>query len=349
MPTLVLETKRNWGFSMLVGKKEAFSKEASLEPGNLRIRDNNQALGDDGLVTRDWTTGMIYLSQTITGILGNFSLISHYLYLYFTGCKFRSTDLIIKHLTVANCLVILSRGVPQTTNALGMRHFLTDIACKLMFYVHRVGRDASISSTCLLSIFQVITISPRNTMWAKLKAKAPKYIGHSIILFWMVNLILNAIVPVYVTGNRSDKNITSKTDLGYCSSINSDRFTEYAALYAALVLLRDIFFVALMLWASSSMVVTLCRHKQQVQYIHGTSVSSRSSPESRATQSILVLVSTFVTLFTLSSFFHIGVTVLSNPSLWLVNTSALLSVSFPAVSPYILMSHDSRESKAQSQ
>ncbi|NP_001160779.1 vomeronasal 1 receptor oryCunV1R1620 [Oryctolagus cuniculus] len=285
---------------------------------------------------------MIYLSQTIIGILGNFSLISCYLYLYFTGCKFRSTDLIIKHLTVANCLVILSRGVPQTTNALGMRHFLSDIGCKLMFYVHRVGRDVSISSTCILSISQVIIISPRNTMWARLKAKATKHIGHYILLFWMVNLILNAIVPARVTWNRSDKNITSKTDLSYCYSINSDRITKYAALYAALVLSRDIFFVGLMLWASSSMIVTLCSHKQQVQYIHGNSVSSKSSPESRATQSILVLVSTFVTLFTLSSFFHIRVTVLSNPSLWLVNTSAVLASSFPAVSPYILMSQDSR-------
>ncbi|NP_001160788.1 vomeronasal 1 receptor oryCunV1R1631 [Oryctolagus cuniculus] len=294
------------------------------------------------MATRDLTMGMIFLSQTLTGILGNFSLHSHYLYLYLTGCKFRSTDLVIKHLSVANCLVILSRGVPQTMAALGMKHFLRDIGCKLVFYVHRVGRDVSICSTCLLSISQAITISPRNTRWAELKAKAPKYIGFSVALFWMVNLILNVMVPVHVTENGSDKNTTREVDYGYCYSVISDRFTVYGAVYVALVLLRDIFFVVLLMWASSSMVVTLYRHKQQVQYIHGTNIPSRSSPESRATHSILILVSTFVSLSTLSSIFHICLIVLNNPSMWLVNTSALIAGSFPTVSPYILMSHDSR-------
>ncbi|XP_069919030.1 vomeronasal 1 receptor oryCunV1R1636 [Oryctolagus cuniculus] len=292
------------------------------------------------MVTRDLPMGMIYLAQTTAGILGNFSLLSHYLYLYFTGCKFRSTDLVIKHLTVANCLVILSKGVPQTMAALGMKHFLSDIGCKLVFYVHRVSRDVSTCTTCLLSISQAITISPRKIRWAELKAKAPKYIGSCNILCWMLNLILNVMVPVYVTGNGSDKNITKKTDYGYCHSVSHGKFTD--SLYVALVLLRDVFFMGLMLRASGFMVFTLYRHRQQVQYIHGTNIPSRSSPESRATHSILVLVSTFVSLCTLSSIFHICLAVLNNPSLWLVNTSALIAGSFPTVSPYILMRHDSR-------
>ncbi|KAF7470842.1 Hypothetical predicted protein [Marmota monax] len=43
-----------------------------------------------------------------------------------------------------------------------------------------------------------------------------------------------------------------------------------------------------MFWASSSMVLILHRHKQRMQHIHKTS-SLRSSPESRATQTILLL------------------------------------------------------------
>ncbi|NP_001160759.1 vomeronasal 1 receptor oryCunV1R1600 [Oryctolagus cuniculus] len=292
--------------------------------------------------TKDVMMGMVYLLQTITGILGNSSLLSHYLFLYFIGCKFRSTDLIIKHLTVANCLVILSKGVPQTMAAFGKKYFLSDIGCKLVFYVHRVSRDVSICSTCLLSLFQAVTISPRNTGWAELKAKFQKYIGSSITLFWMVNLILNVTIPVHLTGNRRNKNTTKKADYGYCYLANSDRFTVRRALPAALVLFRDVFVVALFLWSSSSTVFTLYRHKQQVQYIHGTNVSSKSLPESRATHSILILVSAFVSLYTLSSIFHICLDVLRNPSLWLVHTSALITGSFPAVSPYILMSHDSR-------
>ncbi|XP_062033625.1 vomeronasal type-1 receptor 4-like [Lepus europaeus] len=290
--------------------------------------------------TRDLTIGMIFLFQTISGILGNLSLLSHYLYLYFTGCKFRSTDLIIKHLTVANCLVILSRGVPQTMAAFGMKHFLSDIGCKLVFYVQRVSRDVSIGSTCLLSISQAITISARNPRWAELKAKATKYISPSTILCWFLNLITNVMVPVHVIGNRNDKNITKKTDHGYCYSVSRTKFLDL--LYAAQVLFRDALFVALMLLANSSIVFTLYRHKQQVQYIHGRNITSRSSPESRATHSILVLVSTFVSLSTLSSILHICLAVLSSPSLWLVTTSEVIAGIFPVVSPYILMSHDSR-------
>ncbi|NP_001160817.1 vomeronasal 1 receptor oryCunV1R1546 [Oryctolagus cuniculus] len=284
--------------------------------------------------------GTIFLSQTITGILGNFSLLSHYLYLYFTGYKFRPTDLIIKHLTVANSLAILLKAVPQTKTALGMKHFLSDIGCKLVFYVHRVSKDVSTGITCLLSVSQAITISPSKSRCAKFKAKAPKYIGSCNILCWMLNLILNVMVPVYMTGKQKDNNITENVDHGYCYSANPGKST--ASLYAALVCFQNIFFVSLMLWTSSYMVFILYRHRQQVQYIHGTNVNSRSSPESRATYSILVLVSTYVSLSTLSSIFHICLTVLKNPSVWLVNTSVLIAGSFPAVSPYILMSHDSR-------
>ncbi|NP_001160745.1 vomeronasal 1 receptor oryCunV1R1586 [Oryctolagus cuniculus] len=292
------------------------------------------------MATGDLIMGMIYLSQTITGILGNFSLLSHYLYLYFTGCKFRSNDLITKHLTVANCLFILVRGVPQSMTALGMKDFLSDAGCKLVFYVQRVRRDITTCSTCLLSISQAITISPEKPRWAEFKAEAPKYSGPFIILFWILNMILNIQVLLYIHERITDKNITEKVDHVYCVSVNSGKYIE--SLCAAVVFFQNVLLVGFMMWSSSYIVFTLYRHKQQVQYIHGTNVSSRSSPVSRATHSILVLVCTFVSLCTLSSIFHICLTVLKNPSLWLVNTSVLITGDFPAVSPYILMSHDSR-------
>uniref|UniRef100_A0A8D2JX27 Vomeronasal type-1 receptor n=1 Tax=Theropithecus gelada TaxID=9565 RepID=A0A8D2JX27_THEGE len=87
----------------------------------------------------DGAMGMMFLSQTTVRILGNFSLIYHYLFFSITGCRLRSTDLIIKHLIVANTLFLLPRGVPQTMAAFGFRHFLNYSGCKFLFYVHRVG------------------------------------------------------------------------------------------------------------------------------------------------------------------------------------------------------------------
>lgn len=99
----------------------------------------------DRMTSRDLTIRMIFLSQTAFGILGNFSLLCHYLSFHFTGCRVRSTDLILKHLTIANLLVILSKGIPQTMAALGVEDFLNDTGCKLVFYVHRVSRDCPLA------------------------------------------------------------------------------------------------------------------------------------------------------------------------------------------------------------
>ncbi|KAM5207545.1 LOW QUALITY PROTEIN: vomeronasal type-1 receptor 4-like, partial [Hipposideros larvatus] len=113
-------------------------------------------------------------TDDIVGILGNFSVLYHELFLYYIGCRFRSTDLILKHLTVANLLV--SKGIPQTTAALRLKDFLNDFGGKLVFYVYRVSRDVSTGTTCLLSVFQAITTSPRHSRWMEFKVKAQKYL-----------------------------------------------------------------------------------------------------------------------------------------------------------------------------
>nr|XP_010960351.1 PREDICTED: vomeronasal type-1 receptor 4 [Camelus bactrianus] len=223
--------------------------------------------------------------------------------------------------------------------SLGLKLFLSDAGCKVIFYVHKVGRGVSISTTCLLSVFQAIMISPRSSRWAEHKAKAPKYVGISVSLCWSLNMMLNSTVVLYVTGKLGKKNLTRKRDFGHCYVEFLDEITD--SLNTVLVSIPDVFCLGLMLWASSNMVFILHRHKQQVQYIHRTSVSCQSAPETRATQSILVLVSTFVSFYTLSFIFHIYFSVVNHSSFWLVNTSVLTSACFPTVSPFVLMSRDS--------
>ncbi|XP_042776643.1 vomeronasal type-1 receptor 4-like [Panthera leo] len=131
--------------------------------------------------------------------------------------------------------------------AFGRKHFLSDTGCKLLLFLHRVGRGVSIGSICILSVYQAITISPGNS-----------------------------------------------------------------------------------------------RHKQQVQHIRRTNASSRSSHESRATKIILLLMSSFACFYTLSSIFQVVVAFFENPSWIIMNVTAFVSVCFPTVSPFLLMSHDSR-------
>ncbi|KAF5917033.1 hypothetical protein HPG69_013957, partial [Diceros bicornis minor] len=164
--------------------------------------------------------------------------------------------------------------------AFGLKHSLHDFGCKLVFYVHRVARDhgcklvsyvhrvgrgVSIGTTCLLNVFQVITISPWNSKWAELK-------------------LINFIFPIYVTGKLSGKNATKKKDFGYCYSTWPGENT--VSVLIALLLLTDVLPLGLMIWASGCMVFMRYWHKKQVQHIHRANVSLRSSPETRATQSI---------------------------------------------------------------
>ncbi|XP_042639301.1 vomeronasal type-1 receptor 4-like [Orycteropus afer afer] len=306
-------------------------------------KDKYQSLGSESMSSREFAVGMLFLSQTTVGILGNFSLLHQYVFLHFTGGRLRSTDLIVRHLTVANSLVILSKGIDKTLTAFGWKDFLSDFRCKFLLFVQKVSRGVSMGSTCLLSMFQAITINPSNSRWAELKLKAPKYVGPSTVLCWVLHMLVNIIVPVYVTGNWGNKTLTKKKDFGYCSSVLQDITTR--SLHVVLFSFPDVLCLGLMMWSSGCMVCILYRHKQRVQHIHRNNISARSSPESRATQSILVLVSTFVGFYTLSSILNGFVTFLHSPTWWLVDITALTAASFPTVSPYVLLSHDSRVSR----
>uniref|UniRef100_A0A8C9QN28 Vomeronasal type-1 receptor n=1 Tax=Spermophilus dauricus TaxID=99837 RepID=A0A8C9QN28_SPEDA len=289
----------------------------------------------------DMAVGIIFLSQTVVGALGNSCVLLHYLAHHLTRFKVRHTDFMIQHLVVANLLALLCRGVPQTVAAFGVKDFLSDVGCKLLFYLHRVGRGVSIGSTCLLSVFQAIKISPENSSCSELKVKAPKYIGFSIYLSWILYLLVNIIIISSMTGKRSNNNATSLRDLGYCFSVDSEIMLQ--SLYVTLVTFPDVVCVGLMLWASSSMVLILHMHQQRMQHVHKTS-SLRSSPESRATKTILLLVSTFVSFYTLSCIFQVCVTIIYNPHWLLVKVGAIVAGCFPALCPFLLMSRDSSAS-----
>ena len=80
------------------------------------------------ITPRDLALGIIFVSQIMTGILGNFSLLYRYLFLYHTQCRMRAMVMILKHLTIANSSIILSKGALQTITALGWKHVFTDFS-----------------------------------------------------------------------------------------------------------------------------------------------------------------------------------------------------------------------------
>ncbi|NP_001160873.1 vomeronasal 1 receptor cavPorV1R685 [Cavia porcellus] len=290
------------------------------------------------MTSMDMKFVILFLFPVVIGSLGNFSLLYHYIFISFSEQRTMPTYFILRHLTVANLLVILSRGIPETMAALGIEDFLNNFWCKLIFYVLMVGKGVSFSTTCLLSVFQAITISPRSTRWVELKVRALKCIRSFPSIFWVLHMLANIRVPMLVTDKRHNKNITNTIDYQYCSAAISSKEINY--IFMALSLSHDIFCLELMMWSSSSMVFILYQHKQQTQYIHRYKSSSVSSPETRAVQSILLLVCAFVSFYVLSSIMNVWFSLFDRSAWWLVKTSALTHVYFPTISSFIFMTHD---------
>ncbi|XP_051018383.1 vomeronasal type-1 receptor 4-like [Acomys russatus] len=283
--------------------------------------------------------GIIFLLQTTIGILGNFSLIFYYLILYYRQCTLKPTDLILMHIMVANALIILSFGVPHTMAAFGLKPFLNDLACRLLVYTQVLGRSVSISTTCLLSVFQAMTISPRESCWKDHKARSARYIGCSISILWVISILTTFLSCAHTFITVNSKNITRKRDLGYCSSVEHNEISD--PLYTALIVCPEIFLSVLIVWCSMSMVLFLYRHKQRVQHIRSTRGSSRTSPDARATQNILGLVSTFMVFYTVSSILHGCISLLYNHNWWLPTINRVICLCFPSFAPFVLMNPSS--------
>ncbi|XP_051018356.1 vomeronasal type-1 receptor 4-like [Acomys russatus] len=285
------------------------------------------------------TMGIFFLSQTVLGLLGNSALLCCFIIADLTGIKEKTTDPIVKHLTWANIMVLLVKGIPQTMAAFGQTYFLSDISCKLIFYFHRVARGVSLGSTCLLSVIQAITISPSNSIWAQLKASASRIIGPSLGLCWALYLLVNSFLIMTVTDMREKGNLTEFRQFVYCLAVRASK--QSYTVYLFLLSSSDVVCLGLMLWASGSMVFILSQHKQRVQHIHRF-LSHKLLPETKATQSVLTLVSTFVVLYGASVILILYFPSQDKTDTWLVNASVAMSACFPALCPFVLIRHYTR-------
>ncbi|XP_021519394.1 vomeronasal type-1 receptor 4-like [Meriones unguiculatus] len=287
------------------------------------------------MASENFVVGIVLFSQIAVGMLGNFSILFYYIILIVSGKHLMPKDLIIEHLTFANCLSVVSRGIPQTLLDYGFKDFLDDIGCKLIVYLYRITRGMSLYAMCLLSCFQAITISPSNPRWIMLKHRATKYIGPSCSLSWLMHFVLNIMTPARVLGPSYNKNATNRMNYGYCSWFASGNFAT--ALYMFLLCFSDGLGLGLMVYSSASMLSILYRHKRQVKHIHRAQHFLKVSPGNRATQTILILVCTFVISYSFSSIVVTFTTYSKYPMLWGVST--FLEMFFPVFCPFVLISN----------
>ncbi|XP_048193337.1 vomeronasal type-1 receptor 1-like [Perognathus longimembris pacificus] len=262
--------------------------------------------------------GVVFLIPTAAGVLGNSFLLCIYSYTLLTGQKVRPTDPILNHLVFANNLVVLSRGIPNTMAGFGWKYFLDDTGCKILLYSFRVARGVSLNITCLLSGFQVTTLCTRNPR-GKNSTRFHKCIGFRGYLFWILQLLVNAYVPLNVTGTRHKQNVSLHMHYKYCSTGPPEPFAS--SLHLVLFVSNDVICLVFMIWASVSMVLFLQGHMERVRHIHNPFSSRRPDHETRATHTILTLLSMFVFSYCLSAICTLCVGLRRKPNLWLMDIS----------------------------
>ncbi|XP_074074096.1 vomeronasal type-1 receptor 1-like [Macrotis lagotis] len=291
----------------------------------------------------DLVLGILFLIQIGLGILGNFFFLALYTFTLFRGHRLRPIECIFAQLTLANSKMLLSKGIPRVIVCFGFKNFLDLVACKFIVYLYSVARGVSLSTTCLLSGFQVITISPSNSCWAELKIQAPKYISSACFFCWCFYLITNLILlgtmhnSVYLTNN------TKIWDLGYCLILTPASFN--AILFAMAFSIPDAMSLGLMIWANAYLVLLLHRHHQQVKHLHSSHLFPRTFPEKRATHAVLLLVSTYVSFYSINSSLAFYLFKTGKHQSQLAVISEFLGAWFPAISPFVLIFSDSQVHK----
>nr|XP_004672859.1 vomeronasal type-1 receptor 4-like [Jaculus jaculus] len=284
----------------------------------------------------DMILGIFLTSEFCIGVIGNSLLFLSYVYIFLAQrYLLKPIDSIFMHLTMANTLTIVFLLIPNIASSFGMRRLLNDAGCKAVLYIYRVTRGLSICTTSILSTFQAITISPRNSKWAWLKPKLSTWIFPSFFFSWAINML----IYIHIIRTVIAKNNASHAGQGYVHTFCKTREfrDEDSWPFFIVILTRDLLFLVLMMSTSLYMVILLFRHHRRIRHVHSQSLSSQASPETKANQSILLLVSCFVFFYWLSNAVTLYGFYTPEKISRLEGVIAILSSCYPTMCPFILM------------
>ncbi|XP_047573489.1 vomeronasal type-1 receptor 1-like [Lutra lutra] len=287
--------------------------------------------------------GIFFIFQICIGFMGNSLFFTLYMYTFLIlPHKKKPLDMILAHLTLANALTLIFRGIPLIMSSFGIRLKMGDTGCKIVLYIQRVTRSISLRITALQSTFQAVTITPSNHKWAWLKHRISVFIQPSLLFFWMINMI---IYPVVILQTEANRNATVD-GLGYyshyCKSNAYDR--HVASLSQSTVFIRDFFFLSLMT-CNSIYMVFLYRHHKTAQNVRNAIQSSSRSPENKAIHVILILVSCFVFFSWTNTFLSVYSFYTSKKEQQPEKFSNFFSSCYPTICSFFLVKNENRISR----
>ncbi|XP_072483854.1 vomeronasal type-1 receptor 3-like [Notamacropus eugenii] len=295
------------------------------------------------MVSSELIFGVAFFFQCAIGFVGNSLLLMLYVFISFKKPQQKKPmDLILAHLTVANIVTLFTRGIPEIMFSFGMRHFLDDLGCKALMYIYRVARGLSVCTTSILSMFQALIISPYNSVWASIKVRAPKYILHYFLFFWVTNALIYIRVIEVAEATKNDT-VSSYLYISHIYIVTlKEKDTQYMPAFTFGMIFHDLIFHFLMGLSSTHMVFLLYRHRKQVQHIYSSSHSAKTFPEVKATQTILLLVTCFVLFYWLNNSIILHQIFTLSKDAQFDTISSFFCACFPALCPLLLIGSEHR-------
>ncbi|XP_051063118.1 vomeronasal type-1 receptor 4-like [Phodopus roborovskii] len=299
----------------------------------LSMSARNEALK----TTEEVALQIVFLCQVWVGTVANIILFVHNFSPVLIGIQMKPTQTILSHMAVANAFILLITVSPRNVMYFPSRPPLTDLRCKLEYFLRLVARSLNMCSTSVLSSYQFVTLVPGNRGRVMLRGQVPNLVSHSCYSCWLFSVLNNVYIPMKVTSSQKTGNDTDSRNNFACST------SDFSIGIVFLCFIHDAVFISIMSCASISMVCLLHRHYRRMHHILTPIQDHRVHAETRAAHTILMLVVTFVSFYLLNFFCIIFHSLLMDSRLWLRHVSEVLAVSFPTISPFLLMLRDPKD------
>ncbi|XP_075811195.1 putative vomeronasal receptor-like protein 4 [Microtus pennsylvanicus] len=281
--------------------------------------------------------------QSGFGVLANIFLLVFYTFIILCH-RPKPMDMISCHLTFIHIVLLLTGGDIWLWDIFESLNIDNDFKCKTTFYISRVMRGLSICITCLLSVFQAVTISPSSSFLAKFKYKIKKYMMSAFLLIWSFNLSFTCHRIIYAGAFSNVSETKQMKVTKFCSLFSMNHIIR--ALILTVATSRDVFLVGVMLATSAYMVIILLRHQRQHKHLHSLS-HLRASPEKRATQTILLLVVSFVVMYWVDFIISSTAILLQMYDPVILSVQKFVMNVYPTITPLVQISSDNRITNMQ--
>ncbi|KAA0711695.1 Vomeronasal type-1 receptor 97 [Triplophysa tibetana] len=296
------------------------------------------------------TRGMLFLSLTVMGVLGNGAVICAFLLAMYREGRLLPADAIVLHLASTNLMVVGVRCLLEVLATFNIYNAFNDVGCKAVIFIYRTSRSLSIWLTFVLSAYQCLSVAPPGSRWADARLLVAQYLGCIFLALWVINTSMSVAPLLFAAGVKNDsKLIQNGINVEFCFLSFPSKISRDAN--GGVQVGRDVVPIVLMAAASLIILAFLYRHSRQVKHLRSggpiTGGRQGQSAERRAAVTVVTLVTLYVLFYGVDNGLWVyTLTVQQTLSSSLISDLRIFFSSlYAAVSPVIIIASNKKVNK----